>query len=115
MTDKSPIEQSPRTPALNQWRMTTLSCPWPHNSIRFFVLVPCNTVANRIVVKAGTSIISNSKGYPSLSRMGAIVEQCAWLNKMGKEVILVSSGAVGVGRQVQHSLREVARIGRNAR
>ncbi|CAM9875126.1 unnamed protein product, partial [Sphacelaria rigidula] len=56
--------------------------------------------ANRVVVKAGTSIVSTPGGYPCLSRMGAIVEQCAWLRKMGKEVILVSSGAVGVGRQV---------------
>ncbi|CAN0551945.1 unnamed protein product, partial [Laminaria digitata] len=56
--------------------------------------------ATRIVVKAGTSIVSNPRGYPCLSRMGAVVEQCAWLKKMGKEVILVSSGAVGVGRQV---------------
>ncbi|CAN0255058.1 unnamed protein product, partial [Hapterophycus canaliculatus] len=56
--------------------------------------------ANRIVVKAGTSIVSNPRGYPCLSRMGAVVEQCAWLKKMGKEVILVSSGAVGVGRQM---------------
>eukprot|EP00903_Cladosiphon_okamuranus_P013767 g12814.t1 len=56
--------------------------------------------ATRIVVKAGTSIVSNPRGYPCLSRIGAVVEQCAWLKKMGKEVILVSSGAVGVGRQM---------------
>ncbi|CAM9542032.1 unnamed protein product [Ascophyllum nodosum] len=56
--------------------------------------------ASRIVVKTGTSIVSNARGYPCLSRIGAVVEQCARLKKMGKEVILVSSGAVGVGRQM---------------
>ncbi|KAG5189569.1 Aldehyde/histidinol dehydrogenase [Tribonema minus] len=56
--------------------------------------------AHRIVIKAGTSVVSDERGYPSLTRLGAIVEQCAWLRKMGKEVLLVSSGAVGVGRQL---------------
>mmetsp|Transcript_14206 Transcript_14206/g.20995 ORF Transcript_14206/g.20995 Transcript_14206/m.20995 type:complete len:759 (-) Transcript_14206:44-2320(-) len=56
--------------------------------------------AQRIVVKAGTAVVSNSDGYPSLTRMGAIVEQISWLRKIGKEVLFVSSGAVGVGRQV---------------
>lgn len=59
------------------------------------------TAAKRIVVKAGTSIVSDPRGYPCLSRIGAVVEQCARLKKMGKDVILVSSGAVGVGRQVR--------------
>lgn len=52
------------------------------------------------MVKLGTTIVSNNSGYPSLARIGAVVEQCAWLRKMGKQVILVSSGAIGVGRQV---------------
>lgn len=56
--------------------------------------------AQRIVIKAGTSVVSDESGYPALNRLGAIVEQCAWLRKMGKEVLLVSSGAVGVGRQL---------------
>ncbi|CAM9400671.1 unnamed protein product, partial [Phaeothamnion confervicola] len=56
--------------------------------------------AHRIVVKAGTSVVSDPRGYPSLSRLGAIVEQCVWLRKQGKEVVLVSSGAVGIGRQL---------------
>eukprot|EP00953_Heterococcus_sp_UTEX-ZZ885_P012268 7034-Heterococcus_DN1.PRE.5 len=56
--------------------------------------------AHRIVIKAGTSVVSDDRGYPSLTRLGAIVEQCAWLKKLGKEVLLVTSGAVGVGRQM---------------
>ena len=55
--------------------------------------------ANRIVIKAGTSIISTPDGYPSLTRMANIVEYAAKLSREGKEVMIVTSGAVGVGRQ----------------
>ena len=55
--------------------------------------------ANRIVIKAGTSVVSTPDGYPSLSRMASIVENTARLVHQGKEVMIVTSGAVGVGRQ----------------
>ncbi len=45
--------------------------------------------AQRVVVKVGTTVVSNDDGSPSLSRLGALVEQCSWLTKMGKEVVLV--------------------------
>eukprot|EP00602_Paraphysomonas_sp_CaronLab_P000444 CAMPEP_0185018868 /NCGR_PEP_ID=MMETSP1103-20130426/1548_1 /TAXON_ID=36769 /ORGANISM="Paraphysomonas bandaiensis, Strain Caron Lab Isolate" /LENGTH=719 /DNA_ID=CAMNT_0027548899 /DNA_START=78 /DNA_END=2234 /DNA_ORIENTATION=- len=57
----------------------------------------CN--ANRIVIKAGTSIVSTPLGYPSLPRIAHIVEHAADLVRAGKEVIIVTSGAVGVGKQ----------------
>jgi glutamate 5-kinase len=56
-------------------------------------------MANRIVIKAGTSVVSTPEGYPSLSRMANIVEHAARLVHQGKEVLIVTSGAVGVGRQ----------------
>lgn len=56
-------------------------------------------LANRIVLKAGTSVVSTPDGYPSLSRMANIVEHAAKLVREGKEVLIVTSGAVGVGRQ----------------
>jgi len=56
-------------------------------------------MANRIVIKAGTSVVSTPDGYPSLSRMANIVEHAARLVHQGKEVMIVTSGAVGVGRQ----------------
>ena len=31
--------------------------------------------SKRVVIKAGTSIVSTPEGYPSLSRIAAIVEQ----------------------------------------
>ncbi len=45
--------------------------------------------ASRIVLKVGTAVVSNGDGSPSLSRIGALVEQCSWITKMGKEVVLV--------------------------
>jgi glutamate 5-kinase len=48
--------------------------------------------ANRIVIKAGTSVVSTPEGYPSLSRMANIVENAARLAKEGKQVIIVTSG-----------------------
>jgi len=56
-------------------------------------------LANRIVIKAGTSVVSTPEGYPSLSRMAAIVEHAADLVRKGKEVLIVTSGAIGVGKQ----------------
>jgi len=57
-------------------------------------LAGCGTV----VVKAGTSTVSNPDGSPSLVRLSGIVETVARLMQRGVRVILVSSGAVGCGR-----------------
>eukprot|EP01032_Pedospumella_encystans_P019640 gene19640-22333_t len=56
-------------------------------------------IASRIVIKAGTSVVSTPDGYPSLSRIANIVENAARLLKEGKQVMIVTSGAVGVGKQ----------------
>lgn len=55
--------------------------------------------AKRIVIKAGTSVVSTPEGFPSLLRMANIVEYASRLVREGKEVLIVTSGAVGVGRQ----------------
>jgi delta-1-pyrroline-5-carboxylate synthetase len=57
------------------------------------------SLAQRIVIKAGTSVVSTPDGFPSLSRIANIVENTASLVRAGKEVLIVTSGAVGVGRQ----------------
>lgn len=64
-------------------------------------------MARRVVIKAGTSVVANDDGSPSLTRLGAIVEQIAALNQAGVEVIFVSSGAVGMGKNL---LRKQARL-----
>lgn len=55
--------------------------------------------AKRIVVKLGTNILRNSDGYVSLPRVFSFIEDMASLVKAGKEVILITSGAVGLGRK----------------
>ena len=56
--------------------------------------------ARRVCVKVGTSVVANENGRPSLTRLGAVVEQISELNARGVEVILVSSGAVGMGKRL---------------
>lgn len=56
----------------------------------------------RILIKAGTGVITDESGGVSLGRFGHLVEQVAELKKRGKEVIIVSSGAVAMGKQKLH-------------
>lgn len=51
----------------------------------------------RIVVKVGTSTLTYETGKMNLERMEHLVRVLSNLMNMGKEVILVSSGAIGVG------------------
>ncbi|XP_071734120.1 delta-1-pyrroline-5-carboxylate synthase-like [Rutidosis leptorrhynchoides] len=53
----------------------------------------------RIVIKVGTAVVTRDDGRLALGRLGALCEQIQALNTQGFEVILVSSGAVGAGRQ----------------
>ncbi|KAL7540328.1 hypothetical protein ACHAXR_010040 [Thalassiosira sp. AJA248-18] len=55
---------------------------------------------HRVLIKAGTSVVANDDGRPSLTRLGAIVEQVAELHRSGMEVIMVSSGATGMGKRL---------------
>ena len=56
--------------------------------------------ARRVCVKAGTSVVANDNGSPSLTRLGAIAEQIAELRNEGVDVIFVSSGSVGMGKRL---------------
>src|SRR5690554_2096164 len=53
--------------------------------------------ARRIVVKVGTSILTYSSGRLNLKRLEKLVRELSNLYNAGKEVILVTSGAVGAG------------------
>lgn len=57
------------------------------------------TDANRIIIKFGTNILTNEEGEVSLPRVYSFIEDVSRLQKSGKEIILVSSGAVGLGKQ----------------
>lgn len=53
--------------------------------------------AQRIVFKFGTNVLRNEDKEISLSRIYTFIEDIAQLKKLGKEVIIVTSGAVGLG------------------
>ena len=53
--------------------------------------------AKRIVIKVGTSTLTHDTGHINLRRVEELVRVLADLRNSGKEVVLVSSGAVGVG------------------
>ncbi|KHN05644.1 Delta-1-pyrroline-5-carboxylate synthase [Glycine soja] len=57
------------------------------------------TKVKRIIVKVGTAVVTRSDGRLALGRIGALCEQLKELSSQGYEVILVTSGAVGLGRQ----------------
>jgi glutamate 5-kinase len=54
--------------------------------------------ARRIVVKVGTSTVTGTEGEFCRDRVEPIVRSIAALRKSGRQVVLVSSGAVGLGR-----------------
>jgi len=53
--------------------------------------------AQRIVIKVGTSIISRAEGGVCVERIEPLVRSIAQLKRAGRLVVLVSSGAVGLG------------------
>ena len=52
---------------------------------------------SRLVVKLGTGVLTDSRKQPDLAQMEQLVGQVAQQRQAGKEVVLVSSGAVGAG------------------
>jgi glutamate 5-kinase len=54
---------------------------------------------NKIAVKIGTNVITNSKGILSEEKIEDLVGQIVQLKKEGKEIVLISSGAVAAGKQ----------------
>ena len=53
--------------------------------------------AVRLVVKLGTGVLTDSRKQPDPAQLDQLVAQLAALRKSGKEVVLVTSGAVGAG------------------
>jgi len=54
----------------------------------------------RIVVKVGSNVLTREDGTIDVTRVSSIVDQISQLRRDGKEVILVTSGAVACGRGV---------------
>ena len=53
--------------------------------------------ARRIVIKVGTSTLAHAGGHLNLRRIGTLTRVLADLRNSGREVLLVTSGAIGVG------------------
>lgn len=53
----------------------------------------------RIVFKFGTNVLRGDDGYVSLPRVFSFIEDLSHLARQGKEVIVVTSGAVGLGKK----------------
>ncbi len=53
--------------------------------------------ARRIIIKVGTSTLTHPSGHLHLGRMEALVRQMADMHAEGRELVLVTSGAVGAG------------------
>ena len=53
----------------------------------------------RIVIKLGTNVLRNDEGEIAVSRIYSFIEDISKLAKAGKEVIIVTSGAVGLGKK----------------
>ena len=68
--------------------------------------------AKTVVVKVGTSVVSRPDGSLAIGRIASVVEQIAALHQMGKRVVLVASGAIGVGAT---RLSEQATLARSVR
>lgn len=57
---------------------------------------------NRIVVKVGTSTLTNELGNSNLRTMEELAMTLADIHNMGNEIVLVSSGAIAVGANKMH-------------
>jgi glutamate 5-kinase len=58
---------------------------------------PSLYAARRVVIKLGTSIVTNDAGTLNTQHLKSIARDVARLRKEGRQVVLVSSGAVGLG------------------
>ena len=56
--------------------------------------------AGRIVFKFGTNVLRNELGEISQPRVDSFIEDISKLHKSGKEVLIVTSGAVGLGAKI---------------
>ena len=56
--------------------------------------------ARRIVIKLGTHVITHASAGLALGRLCSLVEGVAAVHRQGREVVLVSSGAVGMGQRI---------------
>ena len=62
---------------------------------------------NRIVIKVGSAVIAKPNGKLNQEILAAICEDVAWLFKKKKEILIVSSGAIALGRKEINLSKEI--------
>lgn len=65
---------------------------------------------SRLVVKLGTGVLTDSRKQPDFLQLVQLVAQIAEQRRAGREVVLVSSGAVGAGMGVLGLARRPAKL-----
>lgn len=55
--------------------------------------------ARRIVIKIGSRVLAQTSGEPETQRIKSLVKEMACLSKQKREIVLVTSGAIGTGMQ----------------
>ena len=53
----------------------------------------------RIIIKVGSAVLADAKGKIDNGFLGRLAEDIAWLRKKNKDVLIVSSGAIAIGRK----------------
>lgn len=67
--------------------------------------------ANRVVIKIGSSILMDEdEGYFKFEWLKSLIKDVKMLTDLGKEVIIVTSGAVALGKQYLELNREVIKL-----
>lgn len=78
--------------------MYNLSLPIP-NEVSYFTMPSLIQNAKRLIIKVGSSLVTNEGRGLDRVAIAHWARQIAVLRGMGKEVVLVSSGAIAEGRQ----------------
>jgi glutamate 5-kinase len=67
-----------------------------------------NFLYKTVVIKVGTNVLTNSKGYLNNNSIQKLVQTISYLKQNRAKIILVSSGAVGAGKSILHGYHQIA-------
>ena len=96
-----------------QWRGKSMVAAGGRVSHRSQLANP--KTCRRIVVKVGSAVVTRSdeRGL-AIGRLASLIEQVSQLHNDGREIVLVTSGAVAFGKQLMHAQSAMGRTLRQA-